>query len=449
MDEEDSRALKRLNESQEDKAAKKQKLDEEVEELKRHLQTVPNDEDDVYTEATPFARKVPVVDYEIYNENNKPYYKIKRADERRYPLTRFTLDQMLNVRLEVEEESEVSLELLRCVLTHEALDAFCNTFHIPEEVHSILTNQDDTMHERPTGKIRLAMSSDNAQSTVTYTSISSDSDGPSWVIPLMNAIHVLKPEHPEYHAPSDDDIQVEDDDEDPGEDPSEEQEPEDDDEDPEKDLNEEHKPEDKDTKEPFEGFDETEPFEDDKTAVTLPKHRGARISIKPQTPLAASTQALIEAFAVGSSPSLLPPANPAYDQTSLGHRAAMIHMRDDIPKEDMQPRIRFVLIAPPPGCDVTESSAAARAPRMRGQRTAYETEPREVHQAYLSFKAWNRALLAQLETLKTHMSHIEWQRQSSEDLAVTQMMRIHALEAKTWTDTVGTLAVAVSCTFHS
>nr|GEX46856.1 hypothetical protein [Tanacetum cinerariifolium] len=177
MDEEDSRALKRLNET------------------------------------TPLACKVPVVDYEIYNENNKPYYKIKRADcshqlyisflsllrnfdkeeletlwrlvkerfattkpknfsddfllitlgamfekpdiqaqiwknqrsvycqakvkswkllescgvqiitftttqlilliERRYPLTRFTLDQMLNnVRLEVEEDSEVSLELL-------------------------------------------------------------------------------------------------------------------------------------------------------------------------------------------------------------------------------------------------------------------------------------------------------------------------------------------------
>nr|GEY32274.1 xylulose kinase-1 [Tanacetum cinerariifolium] len=80
MDEEDSRALKRMNESQEDKAAKKQKLDEEVEELKRHLQIVPNKEDDVYIEATPLALKVPVVDYEIYNENNKPYYKIKRAD---------------------------------------------------------------------------------------------------------------------------------------------------------------------------------------------------------------------------------------------------------------------------------------------------------------------------------------------------------------------------------
>nr|GEW67339.1 hypothetical protein [Tanacetum cinerariifolium] len=37
MDEEDSRALKRMNESQEEKAAKKQKLEEEVEELKRNL----------------------------------------------------------------------------------------------------------------------------------------------------------------------------------------------------------------------------------------------------------------------------------------------------------------------------------------------------------------------------------------------------------------------------
>nr|GEZ32029.1 hypothetical protein [Tanacetum cinerariifolium]GEZ35171.1 hypothetical protein [Tanacetum cinerariifolium] len=179
-DEEESRALKRLNETPAKKSAKRQKLDEEVEELKRHLQIIPNEEDDVYTEATPLALKVPVVDYEIYNENNKPYYKIKRADgshqlylsflsmlrnfnredmealwrlvkerfattkpknfsddfllitlgamfknldihaqiwknqiKRKYPLTKFTLNQMLNnVRLEVEEENEVSLELL-------------------------------------------------------------------------------------------------------------------------------------------------------------------------------------------------------------------------------------------------------------------------------------------------------------------------------------------------
>nr|GEW68614.1 hypothetical protein [Tanacetum cinerariifolium] len=76
----DIRVLKRASESQAEKATKKQKLDEEVEELKKHLQIVPNDEDDVYTEATPLIRKVTVVDYEIYTENNKPYYKIIRAD---------------------------------------------------------------------------------------------------------------------------------------------------------------------------------------------------------------------------------------------------------------------------------------------------------------------------------------------------------------------------------
>nr|GEZ84892.1 ribonuclease H-like domain-containing protein [Tanacetum cinerariifolium] len=73
--EEDSRALKRLNESQEEKAAKKQKLDEEI----------------------------------ITFTTTQLILLVKR----RYPLTRFTLDQMLNnVRLEVKEESEVSLELL-------------------------------------------------------------------------------------------------------------------------------------------------------------------------------------------------------------------------------------------------------------------------------------------------------------------------------------------------
>nr|GEX36578.1 hypothetical protein [Tanacetum cinerariifolium] len=181
LEEEDIRALKRKTKSSEEKAAKKQKLDEEVEELKKHLHILPNIDNDVYTKATPLALKVPVIDYEIYTENNKPYFKIIRADgthqlflsflsllrnfdredlepdveaqvwksqrgvyglakvkswqllelcevhvitltttqmillvERKYPLTRFTLDQMLNnVRLEVEEESKVSLELLR------------------------------------------------------------------------------------------------------------------------------------------------------------------------------------------------------------------------------------------------------------------------------------------------------------------------------------------------
>nr|GEY67273.1 hypothetical protein [Tanacetum cinerariifolium] len=80
MEEEESRALQTINETPAEKAAKKKRLNEEVEDLKRHLEIVPNEDDDVYTEATPLARKVPVVDYKIIDLNNKPHYKIIRAD---------------------------------------------------------------------------------------------------------------------------------------------------------------------------------------------------------------------------------------------------------------------------------------------------------------------------------------------------------------------------------
>ncbi|GJZ56899.1 putative reverse transcriptase domain-containing protein [Tanacetum coccineum] len=60
---------------------------------------------------------------------------------------------------------------------------------------------------------------------------------------------------------------------------------------------------------------------------------------------------------------------------------------------------------------------------VRRHRTTYETEMHEARQAYLSSEARNRALLAPLETLETHMSRIEWQRQRAEDDAVIQIMR--------------------------
>ncbi|GJS28592.1 hypothetical protein Tco_0489212, partial [Tanacetum coccineum] len=44
---------------------------------------------------------------------------------------------------------------IKCVLSQKAFDAFCEKFHIPEEVHPVLPNQGDTMHERPAGKIGL------------------------------------------------------------------------------------------------------------------------------------------------------------------------------------------------------------------------------------------------------------------------------------------------------
>nr|GEY12208.1 hypothetical protein [Tanacetum cinerariifolium] len=80
IEEEESKENKRKSKNLEQKAAKKQKINEEIEELKTHLQIIPNDEDDVYTEATSIALKVPVVDYQIHIEHNKPYCKIIRAD---------------------------------------------------------------------------------------------------------------------------------------------------------------------------------------------------------------------------------------------------------------------------------------------------------------------------------------------------------------------------------
>nr|GEW05221.1 hypothetical protein [Tanacetum cinerariifolium] len=345
------------------------------------------------------------------------------------------------------------------------------------------------------------MSSDNPSSAVTYTSVSSDSNGPSWGIPLVNSgelsemdpyeeiaqqgqvpplspayvldpmeldehvpVYVLKPEHPEYHASSDDDIQ-EDTNKDSIDYPDE---PKDDDEDPEEDPNKEHKPEDEDTKEkePSEGSDETELFEEDKTAVTPPppRHRGARISIRPKIPMATSTHALIDAFVAGSSPFPLPPTSSAYDQAPLGHRVAMISMRDDIPEEDMPPRRRFVLTAPPPGCDVAESSGtrahrkdvgyvrALQAFERRMMTSIEEVNLRVSYQAQvhrqesadfytqlLDAQTDRRDIRLEIDVVRGERTTYETkpqERQSAEVLVVTQMMLIHALEARARTDTM-------------
>nr|GEU99471.1 calcineurin-like metallo-phosphoesterase superfamily protein [Tanacetum cinerariifolium] len=217
MEKEEEEIIKSINETPAQKAAKRRRLREEAkeaEELKKQLEVVADEDDDVFIEATPIGTKVPVVNYEIVMINNKPRYKIFRADdthqlytsfitllknfdredledlwkivktrfstckptnwtadyllatlknmfektdaqdvlwrsqqtehgqalvkswklltscrvhinnftttmfvllvEKKYPLSRFTLEQLVNVaRLQVEEDSEMSLELLR------------------------------------------------------------------------------------------------------------------------------------------------------------------------------------------------------------------------------------------------------------------------------------------------------------------------------------------------
>nr|GEZ87238.1 hypothetical protein [Tanacetum cinerariifolium] len=80
MEEEENKAIESINETLAQKAAKRRKMNEDVEDLKQHLEIMPDEDNDVYTKATPLARKVPVVDYQIVHLNNKPRYKIIRAD---------------------------------------------------------------------------------------------------------------------------------------------------------------------------------------------------------------------------------------------------------------------------------------------------------------------------------------------------------------------------------
>nr|GEZ37722.1 hypothetical protein [Tanacetum cinerariifolium] len=192
MEAKDQKIIKSINETPAQKAAKRRKLSEEAQEskdLRKRLEVVEDEDDDVFVEATPLASKVPVVDYQIVLIGNKPREDLEtlwrivkdrfstskptnfldeyllltlktlfeepdRQDaiwrnqksvhglalvkrwklltscdvhvitlstvqlfllvERSYLLSRFTLEQLVNVaRLQVEEESEMSLELLR------------------------------------------------------------------------------------------------------------------------------------------------------------------------------------------------------------------------------------------------------------------------------------------------------------------------------------------------
>nr|GEW71001.1 retrovirus-related Pol polyprotein from transposon TNT 1-94 [Tanacetum cinerariifolium] len=127
LEEEESRALKRQSKSLEVKTAKKQRLDEEPK----------NFSDDFLLTTLKAMFEKPDVEAQVWKDQRGVHGLVKVKSwrllescgvhiitftttqmillvKRRYPLTRFTLDQMLNnVRLEVEEESEVSLELLR------------------------------------------------------------------------------------------------------------------------------------------------------------------------------------------------------------------------------------------------------------------------------------------------------------------------------------------------
>nr|GEY50162.1 putative ribonuclease H-like domain-containing protein [Tanacetum cinerariifolium] len=84
MEAEDQEIIKSINETPAQKAAKRRKLSEEAQEakdLRKRLEIVEDEDDDVFIEAIPLAQKVSIVDYQIVVIDNKPRYKIIRADD--------------------------------------------------------------------------------------------------------------------------------------------------------------------------------------------------------------------------------------------------------------------------------------------------------------------------------------------------------------------------------
>nr|GFA03462.1 hypothetical protein [Tanacetum cinerariifolium] len=82
--EEEEEIIKSINKTPAQKAAKRRRLHEQAKEakdLKKQLEVVADEDDDVFVEATPIGTKVPVVNYEVVMINNKPRYKILRADD--------------------------------------------------------------------------------------------------------------------------------------------------------------------------------------------------------------------------------------------------------------------------------------------------------------------------------------------------------------------------------
>ncbi|GKC33103.1 hypothetical protein Tco_1040397 [Tanacetum coccineum] len=185
---------------------------------------------------------------------------------------------------------------------------------------------------------KLAMSPDNASSVVTYTSISSDSNGLSWGIPLVYAgelpemdpyeehvpLYVLEPEHPEYHAPSDDDIQDHIDYPADGENGDDEPSDDEDEEPTEDEEEEEHLalayPSAVPVVDHVPSAGDTEAFETDESAPT-PRSPQTRVPfsqtrlLKPRKTVKVepSMSASMEARIVENAAAPIPPTSPAYD----------------------------------------------------------------------------------------------------------------------------------------
>ncbi|GJT72965.1 hypothetical protein Tco_1032251 [Tanacetum coccineum] len=316
--------------------------------------------------------------------------------------------------------------------------------------------------------------------------------------------YVPGPEYSEYLVPSDDEVPIEDqplhDDASPtalspgyvaDSDPSEED-PEEDHDDDDDDDEDEASEEEEDAEEHLAPPDsaalpaidtvpsaeDTKAFETNKSAPTPPPPRSprtkvsfsqkrlrrARKTVRPQPPMAASTEALIAEYAAAPRPPLPPPSplspwssplphipspplplpslpthtSPPYADAPLGYKAAMI--QDDIPNAVMPFRKRARFTAPASKFEVGESSAAAAARQARhtlSHRVDYgfidildasfftKREAAEACRVWAQSESRSQAIEAQLRALQRDVSVLQKQRIDDGDRMTSHIQHEH------------------------
>ncbi|GJU17103.1 hypothetical protein Tco_1145069 [Tanacetum coccineum] len=282
-----------------------------------------------------------------------------------------------------------------------------------------------------------------------------------------------EPEHPEYHAPSYDDIQEsqglslymmmclqeqtvnrEDDDEDPEEDPSKEHEPEDDDDDddtydkddePTKDEEEEEHPALADSSavhvvDPVPLAGDTKAFEIDESAPTprSPQTRvpfsqtrlcRARNTVRLEPPMSTSMEARIAEHVVAP----IPPTNPTYDQAPLGYRAAMIPPRGQYDFVDTVEAGQGLIRSP--GHDA--QTIARAADRVEDVGYVRRKESEDFYTQLLDAQTDRKDIRLEIDVVRGQRTAYEIElHERVEDDAVRQIMRTQVLEARARINTV-------------
>ncbi|GJU30518.1 putative reverse transcriptase domain-containing protein [Tanacetum coccineum] len=306
--------------------------------------------------------------------------------------------------------------------------------------------------------------SDSEHSTVSYTSISSDSDPSAWVIPLMDAgelpemdhfkevaqqgqttplspayvsdpmelehhvpVYVPEPVYLEYLVPSDNDIPVEDPKKDSEKDPEEDPINYDADEDAKEESSEDNDNEEEEHLAPADptavispavdlvpSAEEIEPFKTDESAAIPPPppptyHTTSRISIRTQTLIPFPSE--IEVARILALPT--PPPSPLTPLSSPLPKIPSLPLPLPSPPTHTSPtyveaplgyRARLLLTAPTPRFEVGESSAAATA-RQPGSTMARRVDYSFVDIVDASIRAFKRRTMAAIEVVNLRRDH--------------------------------------------